>query len=537
MCLNCELNATQFIESIYSGVLNESWYTFSMEDNNVPPAPQPVPPVSQPAPVVPPPSQPTTPANPSPASPTQPVPPPPPPPAPKPTTTSSGFVPRRESSPIKKILLILVLLLAVGLVAVFVIRFLQGRNPANENQVLTYWGLWEPEAVMRPLFDEFEQQHPGVKVDYKLQRVTEYRERLTSALSQNQAPDIMRIHSSWLPMFRGELSPVPGDVYNPTDFEATFYPVAKNMLSSGGTLYAVPLEYDGLAMYINDDILTQRNLSVPKTWDELRIAALSMSRCYTETGACSPGQRIDIAGVGMGLTDNVDHWQDIIAVLLLQNGVNIANPTGEAADAVFAYFANFSRAYGTWSNELPSSTQLFASGKLGIYFAPSWRVFDIKAINPNVKFSIHPIPQLPVDIDRGEKPIQWASFWAEAVNAKSPRTKAAWDLVKFLSSADAQKKMFASAKTYGRDFGEPYSRKDLKSEISTDPYVGPFIDQADLAQSWYIASSTSDGANGINTQLSNAFAQAVNAGVSGDLANQVSTILSKYGLTTGAPTR
>lgn len=511
-----------------------------MEDNNVPPAPQPIPPASQPAPIVPPIPQPVNPVAPTPPTPptppTQPAP-PPPPPAPKPATASSGFVPHRESSPLKKILLFVIVLLAVGLVAIFAIRFLKGRNTTSDSQTITYWGLWEPDAVMRPLFDEFEQQHPGVKIDYKLQKVTEYRERLTSALSQNQAPDVMRIHSSWIPMFKGELSPVPADVYSPADYEATFYPVAKTMLSWGGSTYAVPLEYDGLAMYVNDDMLTQKNLSVPKTWDELRIAALSMSRCFTETGACTPGQRIDVSGVGMGLTDNVDHWQDIVAVLLLQNGVNIANPTGEAADAVFAYFANFSRAYGTWNNELPSSTQLFASGKLGIYFGPSWRVFDIKTINPNLKFSVHPIPQLPVDIERGEKPIQWASFWAEAVNAKSPRTKLSWDLVKFLSTADAQKKMYAAAKTYGRDFGEPYARKDLKNELSTDPYVGPFVDQADLAQSWYIASSTSDGANGINTQLSNAFAQAVNAGAAGDLANQVSTILSKYGLTTGVPTR
>ncbi len=470
------------------------------------------------------------------------VPPPPPPPArpvsqvtpvaPPPTgnrfKNTPGVV-KASGSPLKKILFFLVIVLLLAAIGLGAYRILGSRKDGGP-VTLTYWGLWEPESVMRPLLDEFQSSHPNITVDYRLEKVTEYRERLTSALSQGKGPDVFRLHASWVPMFVNELSPVPASVYSAQDFDTTFYPPAREILRYGSNYYAVPLMYDGLIMYVNDDILSQTGLAVPKTWDELRIAALSMSRCFTDTGTCSPGARVDVAGTSLGLTQNVDHWQDVLSVLLLQNAVNLFSPTGPAANDVLAFYSNFSKAYGIWSAEMPSSTQSFASGKVGVYFGPSWRVFDIKAINPNLHFSTHSIPQLPVDPARGEQPIEWATFWAEGVNSKSPNAAAAWELIKFLSSRETQQKFFTAAKNSGRDFGEPYSRTDLRDELTDDPFLAPLMAQPQLARTWYMASSTFDGANGINTLLSSAFAKALDTNDSTELPKEINGILGKYGL-------
>ena len=425
--------------------------------------------------------------------------------------------------------------LVVLVVGFFAVRSLLGgvlkkSQPAN----LTYWGLWEQESTTKPLIDEYQAAHPKVTISYVFQSPREYRERLQNSLSMSKGPDIFRIHSSWIPMFKNDLSSVPADVYSASEFESVFYPTVKSDLRLAGNYAAIPLEFDGLAMYINDDLLAKSGQTVPTTWEDLRSVAKAISVCESEDGSCSAGDRIQISGAALGTTENIDHWQDILAVIMLQNNVNLNSPSGKPAEDALAYYTGFSTTSHFWDATLPSSTQAFAQGQVAIYFAPSWRGFDLQAINPRLKFSLHPIPQLPIDPARGEKPVTWASYWVEGVNRKSANTAAAWDFLKFLSSKESLQKLYQSS---GRVFGEPYSRTDMSD---SSPFVQPYLSQASTARSWYLASFTFDGPTGINTLLSKVFADAVATVADGRspteaasaLSAGVNQVLSRYGLTT-----
>lgn len=507
-----------------------------MEDSLTPPPPPPAAPTTSTPPPTP---------NPAPQVPSQPADVPPPPPTPQTPPPSSvkqspGMViPSPKRSPLKAIFAILFILILLGGIGYAVSRFLQSRS-TSAPKTLVYWGLWESPAIMQPVFAEFEKTHPNIKVQYEMQSLKEYRERLTSNLSQPNGPDIFRIHASWIPMFRSNLSPLPENIMAKSEFQSTFYPSALNAVNIGSDYYAMPLMHDALMLYVNDDLLQASGLSVPTNWDELRIAALSLSRCSTESGACEPGSRIEVSGVSLGTTDNVDHWQEVTSTLLLQNGVNLSSPATQAADDVFAYISNFANSYGVWSPEMPNSTTAFAQGKVAFYFGPSWRVFDIKSINPQLKFSTHPVPQLPYDPARNEQPVTAATFWVEGVNNKSANSAEAWELLKYLSSKEAQQLMFAQAKSQGRDFGEPYARVDLASELSSDQYLKSLISEAPNSKIWYLSSATQDGANGLNTLLSEQFAKAINSSsqsagglgfTSTQLSTEIGVILAKYGLT------
>lgn len=460
----------------------------------------------------------------------------PPQPISQPTTPT---LPRK--SPLTAIIIIL-LVIAVLAVTFFVVRKILSLSKKSEPATLTYWGLWESKSIIEPLITEYQTSHPDVKIDYVFQSPREYRERLQNALSQGRGPDIFRLHNSWVPMFKSDLSPIPATAYSASSFESTFYPVARD-LRVGNQYVAIPLEIDGLAMYINDDLFNQAGATPPVSWDDLRQTAIALCTSDAEDGKCRPGNKILLAGAALGTADNIDHWQDILAVLMLQNNVNLNSPTGKPAEDALDYYSLFTRTDHVWDSTLPNSTTAFATGKVAIYFAPSWRVFDIQAINPNLKFSVHSVPQLPLDISRGEQPVTWASYWAEGVNAKSTNTKQAWEFLTFLSSQDSLQKLYQSAAASGRAFGEPYSRVNMADSLKTAPYVGPYISQAPYARSWYIASSTFDGPTGINSLLTNYFADAVNSINQGRSSSEaiktlnagINQVLSRYGLAPALP--
>lgn len=405
--------------------------------------------------------------------------------------------------------------------------------PGTKKVTIKYWGLWEPENVLGPIIAEYQKQNPSITIQYSKQSPRDYREKLQNALVQGTGPDVFRLHNSWLPMFGNDLSALPKNVMDAKTFESTFYPVAKSDLKIGNEYYAIPLEIDTLALFYNTDLFRSAGVDSPRVgwdWTDFQNTATRLTN-KTKDG------RILIAGAAMGRTSNVDHWPEIIALMMLQTGVDLKNPSNPEkmanAEQALSYFTNFTKDTGkTWDDTLPNSTEAFIQGKLAMYFAPSWRTFDIKAGNPDLKFKTIPVPEL----EGGN--ITYASYWVEGVSKKSKVQKEAWDFLKFLSLKETEMKLYNEERKI-RDFGEPYSRVDLGTTLKDDPLVGPFINMAPSAKSWYLASFTNDGDTGINSKINKYFENAINSVVKNEkepkdalvtLSKGINQILSAYKL-------
>jgi ABC-type glycerol-3-phosphate transport system substrate-binding protein len=175
----------------------------------------------------------------------------------------------------------------------------------------------------------------------------------------------------------------------------------------------------------------------------------------------------------------------------------------------------------------------FASGKLAFYFGPSWRYFNIKEMNPNLDFSIAPVPQLPElgssdweAAERGEvglTNINWASFWVEGVSKSSPNQKAAWKFLEYLSSKEVITNLY-SAQSQTRDFGEIYPLVELAEGLKTNPTLASFVSQASSSKSWYLCSFTHD--NGLNDGMIKYYEDAVNSILDGADPSLVTETLS-----------
>ncbi len=418
----------------------------------------------------------------------------------------------------------LLLVLTSLLLSACQVPFLSRRGAQTEQITLTYWGLWEPPELIQPLIDQYQATHPNITIKYEKQNPQQYLERLKSRIAAGAGPDIFRFHNTWTQVLQNELAPLPDSVMSKETYLKTFPGVFVNDLRIGNEIVGIPLEFDGLALYYNEDIFRSANITKPPaTWDELRVTAAALT-VRDQNGA------IKIAGVALGTENNVDHFSDILGLMFYQNGVDFTKPLEKNGDKVsdaLRYYTLFSATdpkNRVWDRNLPNSTVAFASGQVAMYFAPSWRVFEIKAANPSLNFKIAPVPTLPGEAGS----TTWASYWAEGVSAQSQYQTEAWEFLRFLSTAETMRDFYAQAARV-RLFGEPYSRLDLLSELIPDPYVGAYAAGANKARSWYLASATHD--DGINDQNIKALAEAVrqiNAGSdAGAVVKKLSTEIEK----------
>ena len=362
----------------------------------------------------------------------------------------------------------------------------------GQTTTLEYWGLWEPAELMSEVLADFEKNNPGVSVRYTKQSYRDYRQRLQTAIASGNGPDLFRFHASWTPMLSAELARMPASVYSASEFQKTFYPVAASQLQVQGQLVGVPLMYDGLALFYNKEALKTAAVDPPKTWSELRTLAAKLT--------IKSGSEIQRGGVALGNAVNVDHFADIVALLMLQNGAELADPNSAEGRDALMFYTNFQKADGVWNSTLPSSTVAFARGEVAMFFAPSWRAHDVAAINPDLAFGVAPAPQL------SDTRIAWASYWAEGVSQQSKQQELSWKLLKHLSSREVQLKLH-SDQAESRSFGEIYSRTDLADQAASNEVVRPFLQDAPFASGWYLSSNTFDA--GINDQMIGYYEKAV----------------------------
>lgn len=447
-----------------------------------------------------------------------------PPSAPKPETTppNNPIIPKHlvSSSPFRNLIPIVIALAAILLLVVLGFTILPKFFKKTTAVTLNYWGLWEPSSVMQAVIADYETANPNVKITYTMQAPQNYRSRFQVAANQANSPDIVRIHNTWFPMLKKDLSPAPDTILKTSDL-ADYYPIVQKNFVSGGKIYALPLEIDGLSLLYNVDILKELDASPPSDWNSLRKLAFDLTKTNPET------KIIERAGVALGTTGNVDNWSDILGLLILQNSGDPGKPTETAVQDALTFYTIISTQDKSWDASQPSSVYAFATGTVAMILAPSWQVSEIKAINPDLNFKVAPAPVLP------SANYAWASYWAEAVPLASKNSIEAWKFIKYLATPPVLQKMYAGASQI-RALGEPYPLISLSSTLANDPLAGPYVTQGPNYKSWYLADKTYD--DGINDQLSKYYEDAINAVNNGQtigavlktLDEGVKQVLAKY---------
>jgi ABC-type glycerol-3-phosphate transport system substrate-binding protein len=218
--------------------------------------------------------------------------------------------------------------------------------------------------------------------------------------------------------------------------------------------------------------------------------------------------------------------------MFVQNNVDMTKFSAMKQNIIGAlafYTAFATDANYVWNDIQEPSLLSFSNGKIAIYFGYSWDVFQIKANNPNLKFEVFPVPNLP-----GKKSTI-ASYWVNGVSGKSKHQKEAMLFMHYLAQKEVAQKLYTEqSKT--RLFGTPYARVDLAKTLESNPLIAPFVQQAPFAHSSFFSSDTHDDNYNerLNAYLGNAVRSILTRssidGVTDGLVNGVSQVRAQFGL-------
>ncbi|MDD3647892.1 MAG: extracellular solute-binding protein [Candidatus Dojkabacteria bacterium] len=398
-----------------------------------------------------------------------------------------------------KITIVLLVIVALSMGGWFVYtNFLKGdeSTPIEEGEIeLIWWTLWEDEDSLRVLADAYTAQNPSVTIKIVPHLEKNYKERLIRQLNspEQEKPDIVPMHNTWLPLFQRSLSPLPSTVMSESDYANAFYNVALlDFKGTDGKIYAIPLMFDGLGVYYNKTLLKNAGILLPAdNWDDFAEQAKKLTQ-YDSNG------NITVAGVSMGTASNIQFSFDIVNLLMLQEGVTMTDATGKAvfandtemkAGKAFKTYVDYTTRYHTWDRSLPDDIVMFTEGNLAMMFAPSWRAQNILDAlewgGGSLDFDVVPVPQQPTFTGNQKN---WANYWAYGVMSNSAHSDTAWDFLRFITEQEQLRSFYEKCKEV-REYGEIYPRKDMSEELISDKYVGAYVKMADTAVSWRMVDS------------------------------------------------
>ncbi|MCM3657985.1 extracellular solute-binding protein [Agromyces mediolanus] len=145
-----------------------------------------------------------------------------------------------------------------------------GEQASGDDVTLKVWS-WRTEDVeaYNTIFDVFEEENPGITVEFEAFQNTEYNQILTTGLAGSDGPDVpmVRAYGQLQPNIEaGQLEPIDGDVDGLDAIAPSVIAGAKG--KADGKTYAVPLATQTLQMFYNKQIFKDQGLDVPTTWAE-----------------------------------------------------------------------------------------------------------------------------------------------------------------------------------------------------------------------------------------------------------------------------
>lgn len=338
------------------------------------------------------------------------------------------------------------------------------KTSPTEQITLNWWHPLDDALVLKPIISEFEKENPTIKINLVQPTLDNYELEATNALSAGSGPDIWSLPNSWMPRHLDKLIYAPDGFFkknkkdtssNISYFNSKFVPVVVDENTKEDKVYGLPLFTDTLAIYYNKTLIKAKRKELqksganldfslfdngPRTWNEFNyLVAL-----YTQKSGAAVSQ----PAVALGKAENVNNVQDVVALLMMQNGAKIVSNDGITATfnlpestnindqyypgtkalEFYCGFSNPANPYYTWNSRFGNSYAAFRDGEVAMIFAYNNDLKNLFQEVPTFSLGSWTMPQ----IDNAKQATDIARYWTETVPTVSQHRLEAWKFVYYL---------------------------------------------------------------------------------------------------------
>lgn len=334
---------------------------------------------------------------------------------------------------------------------------------------LRYFRWADPSEIQatREVLRLFETRYPNIRVKLEFAPWSEYWNKLQSQIAAGEAPDVFMISGFYFQDFarKGVLKDLAPWVQKDGLDLQDFFPIPLKVLSYQGHLYALPRDYNVVVLYYNKKLFDRAGVPYPDTtwtWEDLRRVAKALTLDLDGDG------RIDQFGF---LVENDPEvcWGNFV----LQNGGEILDTLSgecaldrpEAVEALrFLWDLIYTDHAAPASAQLTAQTDPFLTGRVAMRIGGSWNLRRYHL--PEIDYGITYLP-------KGKVRAAFANGTGNAIYARTQYPEAAWKLVKFFSSPEAQQKLAETGTSipalksvaFSPEYGEVVRRFGVRPEI------------------------------------------------------------------------
>ncbi len=376
--------------------------------------------------------------------------------------------------------IIIATLAAVGLLgALLVYGFVAGgkrNDPHNVKATLSMWGL-DKGSNYSDIIAAFREEYPNVTITYRAFTDPDvYDKTLIDALAAGKGPDIFGVSNGDARRKRDKIFPLPPSAYTVAQLRADFPDTVVRDFSYSGSVYALPLYVDTLALIYNRELLNEAGIAFPpETWETVQEIAPALTKY--------DGDAIAQSAIALGGAANIPNAKDIVSALWYQNGVSVVDEGytkavfgTESAVSPFDFYLQFahpSSAVYAWNETLPAARDLFAAGKLAMLVDYDEGKDLVAARAPFVDLDVAELPQLD-----GAAKATYARYWGWTVARQSGYPNLAWEFIRTMATNRSY------AENYLSRSGRPPALRVLIAKYAGDGERGVFARQALIGRAW-----------------------------------------------------
>lgn len=330
-----------------------------------------------------------------------------------------------------------------------------GGGDGGDESTVTVWS-WRPEDAKgyEKIFAAFEEQNPGITVEFKGHKNDEYPAILQTGLTQSSGgPDVVQL-KPYGPVQAfiqaDQLVPLDGEV-DLQDWSEETVEAARG--KEDGKLYGVPFAFQTLSVLYNEEIFAEHDLEPPKTWDDMTDAAKRLKEADVIPFSTS-GQEPWVMAILRETMGATRAGGDAFSQAVLKGEKDFTDPDYVASLETVADLLPYLPPNSTAVSYTDAQT-LFTSGKAAMYPGGGYELAPFRTANPDLKIGSFDAPPAPgAVVDHPLTP--GFADGSYGVNAASDNKDAAVKLVQWMAT---------------EEFGQAFA--DELGQISPVPGVEP----------------------------------------------------------------